>query len=277
MLKIERVRFGYDDEWVLDGIDLSVEDGELVGIVGPNGAGKTTLFRLVSGVRSPSEGRIHINGRNIASLSRAEAARLVSVAPQNPNLPASFTVMDLVLMARNPYLNLLQWEDRGDMQRVERAMEATNTLELARRPLRGLSGGERQRALIAMALAQDAPVMLLDEPTSNLDLSHQSRVMDLVVDLARERSAAVLVAMHDLSLASQYCDRLIMLADGKIFDQGSPGEVLTAENISAVYGVDVVTLSHPETGSPVVLPAVGRKPVASMALGAAGSQRTKYG
>lgn len=276
MLKIEEVRFGYGNGWVLDGIDLSVGGGELVGVVGPNGAGKTTLFRLLSGVRSPSEGRVYVNGQDTASLSQAAAARLVSVAPQNPNLPASFTVMDLVLMARNPYLNLLQWEGRGDVEKVERAMEATDTLALADRPMRELSGGERQRALIAMSLAQDAPVMLLDEPTSNLDLAHQARVMDLVVDLARKRSAAVLVAMHDLSLASQYCDRLIMLADGKIFDQGSPGEVLTAENISAVYGVDVVTLFHPETGAPVVLPASSSNLSLSTAHAASG-RRTGCG
>ncbi len=257
MLRVEGLTFGYGGGRVLDGLDLEVEGGELVGVVGPNGAGKTTLFRLVSGVRSPSAGRIRVQGRDISSLGASEAARLVSVVPQNPSLPAGFTVMELALMGRNPYLKLLQWERRGDLDAVGRAMQATDMLMLADRPIGALSGGERQRALIAMALAQEASVMLLDEPTSNLDLAHQAQVMDLVAALVRRRGAAALVAMHDLSLAAQYCDRLVMIAGGRVFAEGRPRDVLTAEKIASVYQTAVVVLSHPETGAPVVMPASG--------------------
>ena len=257
MLRIEGVEFGYDGRRVLDGLSLEVAGGELVGIVGPNGAGKTTLFRLVAGLRSPSAGRVLVCGRDVSSLSRADAARLVSVVPQNPTLPAAFTVGELVLMARNPHLKLLQWEGRRDLEAAARAMEATETIHLAGRPLGALSGGERQRALIAMALAQQAGVMLLDEPTSNLDLAHQSRVMDLLADLVARRGVAALVAMHDLSLAAHYCDRIVMLAGGRSHAEGPPREALTRENVAAVYGVEVVVMPHPETGAPIAIPASG--------------------
>ena len=254
MLKLRGVEFGYGEDRVLNGLSLDVAGGELVGVVGPNGAGKTTLFRLVAGLRSPSAGRIIVSGADVSTLSRAEAARLVSVVPQNPTLPAAFTVEELVLMARNPHLKLLQWEGRRDLDAAARAMEATETLHLASRPLGALSGGERQRALIAMALAQQAGVMLLDEPTSNLDLAHQSRVMDLVADRVTRRGVTALVAMHDLSLAAHYCDRIVMLAGGRSYAEGPPRKVLTRENVAAVYGVDVVVTAHPETGAPIALP-----------------------
>jgi len=191
----------------------------------------------------------------VAALEPSERARLVSVVPQNPTLPESFTVLDLVLMARNSHLRLLQWEGRADVAVAMRAMEATETATLAERTVGTVSGGERQRAVVAMALAQEAPVLLLDEPTSNLDLAHQTGIMDMIAKVMLERGAAVLVAMHDLTLAAQYCDRLLMLADGRSYSEGTPSEVLTVENISAVYGTRVFVLAHPEGGTPVVLPA----------------------
>jgi iron complex transport system ATP-binding protein len=229
----------------------------MVGVVGPNGSGKTTLLRLISGVLSPTAGRIRIGGRDVAELTVSQRARLVSVVPQNPALPESFTVLELVLMGRNAHLKLLGWESRADLEVARRAMEATQTLELADRPLGEVSGGERQRAVVAMALAQEAPVLLLDEPTSSLDLAHQTGIMDLVAKVIKERGAAVLLAMHDLTLAAQYCDRLIMLAEGRCFAEGPPAAVLTAENIAAAYGADVFVLDHPQGGTPVVLPASG--------------------
>jgi iron complex transport system ATP-binding protein len=255
MLVVNNIRFGYRDGRVLDGLDLEVSRGEIVGIVGPNGSGKTTLLRLISGVLRPSSGHIRIDGQDVAELGSGRLARLVAVVPQNPTLPDGFTVLDLVLMARNPHLKLLQWEGQVDLDIAVRAMEATEVLELADRPLGTVSGGERQRAVVAMALAQDTPVLLLDEPTASLDLAHQTGVMDMVARVVRERSVAGLVAMHDLTLAAQYCSRLVMLADGRSYAEGSPGEVLTVENIAAVYGTEVFVLSHPQAGTPVVLPA----------------------
>jgi iron complex transport system ATP-binding protein len=257
LLKVDGLRFGYGFETVLDGVGLEVGRGELVGLVGPNGSGKTTLLRVISGVLAASAGRVSVDGQDLAGLKASARARLVSVVPQNPQLPEGFTVRELVLMARNSHLKLLEWEGRGDVDRATRAMEETSTLELADRALGKVSGGERQRAVVAMALAQDAPVMLLDEPTSNLDLAHQTGIMDLVVRLMEERGTAVLVAMHDLTLAAQYCDRLVMLSEGRGFAVGSPSEVLTAANIEAVYGTEVFLVPHPLGGTPVVLPARG--------------------
>ncbi len=254
MLTVENLHFTYKDERILNGFDLQVRDGELVGIVGPNGAGKTTLLRLISGVLKPSRGVIRINGDDLAALKPTSRAKLVSVVPQNPQLPLSFKVLDLVLMGRNPHLGLLQWEGRRDMEISRWAMEMTDVWYLADRRISTLSGGERQRALVAMALVQEAPLLLLDEPTSSLDLAHQTEIMDLVRDVQQKRGGAVVVAMHDLTLAAQYCDRLAMLAEGRRYSDGPPGEVLTTENISRVYGASVVVLSHPQGGTPVVLP-----------------------
>ena len=254
MLVVEDIRFEYGGSPVLTGLELEVTEGELVGVVGPNGSGKTTLLRLISGVLSPSGGRIHIGDHDIGGLSASHRARLVSIVPQNPQLPLSFRVVDLVLMGRNPHLKLLQWEGRRDMEIARHAMELTETYHLADRRLGTLSGGERQRAVIAMTLAQEAPVMLLDEPTSNLDLAHQTRVMDLIRDLQERRRGAVLVAMHDLTLAAQYCTQVIMLAGGRAYASGRPESVLTAENISKVYGTEVFVIAHPQSGSPVVVP-----------------------
>jgi iron complex transport system ATP-binding protein len=190
-------------------------------------------------------------------LTAHDLSKLVSIVPQNPQLPAGFTVNEIVLLARNPYLKLFQWERFDDLKVAEIAMVTTETIELADRQFSTLSGGERQRVLIAMALTQDTKVMLLDEPISNLDLSHQIRIMDLIVNLVRSQGRIGLIAMHDLSLAAQYCDRIVMIADGKIFADGIPSQVLTPTNISAVYGADVIVVSHPVTGMPVVLPLSG--------------------
>ena len=257
MLSVEDLQFNYGDGRLLAGLDLAVEAGELVGIVGPNGTGKTTLLRLISGIYEPLSGRIVINKQDIGLLTAHDLSKLVSIVPQNPQLPAGFTVTEIVLLARNPYLKLFQWERIDDLKVAEVAMMTTETIELADRQFSTLSGGERQRVMIAMALTQNAQVMLLDEPISNLDLSHQIRVMDLVVNLVRSHKKIGLIAMHDLSLAAQYCDRIVMIAGGMIFADGTPSQVLTATNISAVYGADVIVISHPVTGMPVVLPSSG--------------------
>jgi iron complex transport system ATP-binding protein len=261
MLVVDNIHFAFRDGPVLDGLGLEAGGGEIVGVVGPNGSGKTTLLRLISGVLRPSSGRIRVDGQDVMELSASRLARLIAVVPQNPALPNGFTVLDLVLMARNPHLKLLQWEGQADLDIAVRALEATETLGLADRPLGTVSGGERQRAVVAMALAQETSVLLLDEPTSNLDLAHQTGVMDMVARVVRERGAACLVAMHDLTLAAQYCSRLVLLADGSAFADGPPAEVLTARNIAAAYGTEVFILSHPQGGTPVVLPAGERRGV----------------
>lgn len=254
VLAVEDVHFSYRGTPVLQGLSLKARTGELVGIVGPNGSGKTTLLRLISGVARPSRGSISVDGTDLATLKASHRARLVAVVPQAPHLPPEFTTLELVLLGRNPHLRLLQWEGRHDLEVVLSAMEMTGILHLAKRPVGTLSGGERQRALVAMALAQEAPVLLLDEPTSSLDLAHQTSIMDLVSAIQRERGGIALVAMHDLTLAAQYCQRLVMLSAGRGYADGPPQAVLTPENISRVYGAEVLVLPHPCSGTPVVLP-----------------------
>ena len=254
MLEIRDVHFSYNGLPVLRGLSLSVGPGELVGVVGPNGAGKTTLLRLIAGVLTPSSGHVRVSGLDLRSTKPAERARMVAAVPQSAQVPKGFTVLDVVLMGRNPHLGLLQWEGKRDLQVAARAMEQTGIAHLAERQATELSGGEQQRVVVAMALAQEALALLLDEPTSNLDLAHQQRVMELVRGICRERQGAVVVSMHDLTLAAQSCDRLVMLAGGRVWAQGTPAKVLTAENIRKVYSVDVVVARHPQSGGPVVLP-----------------------
>jgi iron complex transport system ATP-binding protein len=253
MLQVEKIQFAYKGQKILDGLDMRLDDGEIVGLVGPNGAGKTTLLKLISGVLRPDAGRIVIGGVDVSSVSSGDRAKLTAVVPQDPQLPLSFRVLDLVLMGRNPHLKLLQWEGQKDLEMASRAMSLTNVEHLADRTLETLSGGERQRAVVAMALAQEAPLLLMDEPTSSLDLAHQTRVLDMIVDVQEKRGGAVLIAMHDLTLAAQYCDRVVMLSHGAVHAEGTPGEVLTAENVGAVYGTAVYVMSHPTEGTPVVV------------------------
>jgi iron complex transport system ATP-binding protein len=255
MIITEDLRFSYGDRPILDGLDLRVDRGEIVGIVGPNGAGKTTLLKLISGVMRPTGGRVVVDGMDFNSTGDAERARLVSVVPQNPQLPAGYRALDVVLMGRNPHLRTFEWEGAHDVELAARAMRLTDVWEMAARPISSLSGGERQRTVLAMALAQASPVMLLDEPTTNLDLAHQIGIMDLVRGLLPESLKCAVVAMHDLTLAAQYCDRLVMLSEGKSYAEGPPSEVLTEENIRAVYGASVFVVAHPQSGTPVVLPA----------------------
>jgi len=257
MLEVTDIRFSYSDHQVLNGLSFAVDAGELFGVVGPNGSGKTTLLKLITGVLSPDDGVVLVNGVGINELRSRERAKQIAVVPQDPQLPVGFSVLDLILMGRNPYLGLFEWESKSDLQVATSAMEYTGVTHLAGRKLDELSGGERQRVVVSMALAQEASVLVLDEPISNLDLLHSSGIMDLVRWVQGERKGASVVAMHDLTLASLFCDRLMMISGGSCFVIGSPEEVITADNIRRVYGANVVILEHPETGTPVVVPSSG--------------------
>lgn len=253
VLNVKDLSFSYSGIPVLNGFDLSVNSGEFVGLVGPNGTGKTTLIRLMSGVLKQEAGVVEILGSRLDRMRPAERARLVSVVPQNPRTPSGLTAWELVLLGRNPHLGMLQWEGRNDAEIAQSSMVATSTDDLAAREIDSLSGGERQRVLIAMALAQQCPVMLLDEPTSNLDIAHQPAIMDLLTTLKSRDDGVVVVAMHDLTLAAQYCDRIVVIHEGRNFADGKPLDVLTEEIIRDVYGVQVRVLSHPDTGMPVIV------------------------
>ena len=254
MLTANKISFSYNNNPFVDGISFDVKAGEIVGVIGPNGSGKTTLIRLISGILPLSEGSISLNGISIEDLEPRERARLVSVVPQNANLPNGLTVLDLVLLARNPHLSIFQLEGRSDIEIAIRAIQDAGIESLFDRYVDSLSGGEKQRAVIAMALAQQCPILLLDEPTSNLDLTHQSAIMNTIVKTMESKSAAVLITMHDLTLAAQYCTHLIMLSNGGIHAQGMPTDVLSTKNIEEVYGTSVDILSHPDRDTPIILP-----------------------
>jgi len=243
---------GYAEDPVLREVSLSAERGRFVGVVGPNGSGKTTLVRALSRVLPPLDGRVLLDGIDIYEMRAAAVARRLAVVSQDNAVYFEFSVREVVLMGRAPYLSRFGIERPRDYDIAGECMELTHTTLLADRPITALSGGERQRCMIARALAQRPDVLLLDEPTAHLDINHQIEILDLTRSLTAERGLATVVVMHDLNLASQYCDHLVMLARGRVFAAGTPAEVVTEERIRAAYGTDVQVRRHPATGRPYV-------------------------
>lgn len=257
MVELTDVTLGYNGRPVLRGLDLKAKPGEMLGLVGPNGSGKSTLIKGIAGVVSPFSGRIVINGCDIKTLKREELARIVATVPQNPVLPAAFTAFEIVLMGRTPHLGLLRYEGRSDFAIAWAAMEMTRTQTFAERRISELSGGEQQRIIIARALAQQPKVLLLDEPTAHLDINHQLEILDLIKSLCLEQALTVVAALHDLNLASQYCDRIVLLNGGRIYVEGTPSQVLTAENIKRAYGAEVCVYPHPINQLPTTFVTAG--------------------
>jgi len=253
-LEVQSLGLAYDGRnVVMRGLTFQVMPGEMVGLIGPNGSGKSTIIKALSRFISPYSGEILLDGKNISKIPRGDLARLLGVVPQMPLLPSAFTAFEIVLMGRNPHLGLFQYEGPRELAIAWRAMEMTAIQAFAERRISELSGGEIQRIVIARVLAQETKVILLDEPTANLDISHQAAILDLILNLCRENSLTVLAVLHDLNLASQYCDRLIMINNGRIHAQGIPGEVINSQNIKEVYGADDCVYAHPVNGLPTVL------------------------
>jgi iron complex transport system ATP-binding protein len=244
-LRLQNVTLGYGKKITLSDITMEANPGEIVGIIGPNGSGKTTLIRGMTRLISPISGNIHIDGRNIRNMKTNELAQYIAVVPQNTELPKLFTAFEVVLMGRTPHLGLLRYEGKNDIAIVRKAMDATQTWSLAQRRVGELSGGEIQRIIIARALAQEPHIMLFDEPTAHLDINYQIEILDLVRRLCLEQNLIILVALHDLNLASQYCSRLIILHDGKIHSQGDPRDVINEKTIKEVFGAHVYITPHP--------------------------------
>ncbi len=242
----------YGERRVLHGVDLAVQQGEIVALTGPNGAGKTTLLRVVSGTLRPCSGAVRWQGQDLLALSPRERARIVAVVPQARALPPAFTVEQAVMLGRTPYLSWLGAPSARDRAAVQQALEETDLAPLASRRLAQLSGGEQQRVLLARALAQETPVLLLDEPTTHLDLHHQANILQLVSRLSRERGLTVLMVIHDLNLAARFADRVALLDHGALLAVDEPQMVLTADRIAAVYDVPVHIL-HTRPGRPVVV------------------------
>src|SRR5512143_1473860 len=253
MLKIENLTVAYNARRILHGVSLDVIAGEIVTLIGPNGAGKSTLIRAVSGVVPIESGETSIDGQSLKQLTTTERARRLAVVPQARNLPPAFSVYESILLGRTPYLGWFGRTSPADHERVRHALELTQLQSLADRRVGELSGGEQQRVLLARALAQDTPVMLLDEPITHLDLQHRESLVHLVRELAIGKSLAVLMVLHDLNLASLYADRISLLVEGKIEATGTPSEVLTETTLSRVYHVPVHIIPHPEYGNPLIL------------------------
>jgi iron complex transport system ATP-binding protein len=252
ILTLENIGHCYGNQRALAGIDLSLMDGEILGILGPNGSGKSTLLKVLDGLLTPMEGEIRIHGRLFRDLNRSELARDVAMVAQENYFRFSFTALEVVLMGRYPHLKRLQFESRKDLDVAHNALKATYALDLADRPIHELSGGERQRVLIARALAQEPKVILLDEPTSFLDLKFKREMFRLISSLSRDQGLSVVVVSHEIDLVAAYCSRLVMLKKGEVYTTGEPEAVVTAENIGAVYECPVTVDTNPRTGSPRV-------------------------
>ncbi len=253
-LAVRGLGAGYPSRDVLHDIDLDVARGELVALLGPNGCGKTTLLRAITGVLHVSQGSVAIGGVQAAALKPAEIARRVATVAQSATLPEGFTSFECVLLGRTPHLRLLQSEGPRDIAVVRAAMERTGCWDLRDRLATQLSGGERQRVVIARALAQEPDLLLLDEPTSHLDLQHQVEAFRLVLDLCRDQDLAALAVVHDVTLAATFADRIALMSGGRIVAAGPPARVLREDLLRRVYGIPVRILAHPVTGRPIAVP-----------------------
>jgi iron complex transport system ATP-binding protein len=252
MIEVDSIFFRYHQDWVLQDVSFQLRKGEFVGVIGPNGSGKTTLLKILYRLLSPQQGEVFFDRLSLKKMSRGEIAKKIAVVAQETYPAFPFRAIEMVLMGRSPYLGHLMFESPKDLEIAKKAMEWTETLPISQRPIDELSGGERKRVYIARALAQEPEMILLDEPTSNLDIHHQVEFLDLVLSLNREKGLTILMASHDLNLASEYCDRLIFLQNGKIYKMGSPEEVMTRENIEKVYGCEVWVDRNPVSGMPRV-------------------------
>ncbi len=257
MIELDRVTFSYGTQAVLEDITCSLPQGGFTGLLGPNGAGKTTLLRLACGTLIPAAGSVHLRGKDLRDLPRPEVAREIAVVGQQSFPGFGYTVKEIITMGRTPYLPPSGWLSTRDHQLVERAMEETEVTDLADRLLTEVSGGERQRVLIAMALAQEPALLLLDEPTSHLDVHHQFEVLELLRRLNREKGTTILATFHDMNLAASYCSRTILLDSGRLSAQGTPAEVLTADRLASVYKARAWVGKDPYLGRPLFLFAPG--------------------
>ena len=252
VLQAESLVCGYDNLPVLKSICLKLSPGDFVGAIGPNGCGKSTLIRALSGVLPAQSGQVTLGERPVSQMSRREIARQIAVIPQDTTTTFSFSVLEMVLMGRTPHIGRFKAAGPRDLKVCQWAMDRTHSLNLQDRPITALSGGERQRVFVARALAQEPKILLLDEPTTHLDLNHEVEILDLLNELNREYKMTLFCASHDLNITAEYCSQLLLMQEGRVVAAGSPDEIITPENISNVYGVEVIVEGSPATGSPQV-------------------------
>jgi iron complex transport system ATP-binding protein len=253
-LSVDGIDCSYNSTQVLKDVRLQVGRGDFVGIIGPNGSGKTTLLKAISATLKPAKGAILLEDVDVHSIKKLDLAKKMAVVPQETSILFDFTAFDIVMMGRNPHVDRFRFETSKDVAAVKKAMKLAGCLEFAQREVGSLSAGERQRVAIARAIAQEPSVMLLDEPTSHLDINFQLETMALLRDLSDNAKLTVIAVFHDLNLAARYCRTLIILKDGKILAAGNCADVFTKENIKKAYGVDVDVRYHPLTQSPYIIP-----------------------
>ncbi|MGW0251556.1 ABC transporter ATP-binding protein [Nocardia goodfellowii] len=262
-LAAEEVTLGYGDRVIVDGLTLDIAPGVVTTVIGPNGCGKSTLLRSLGRLLKPHEGRVVLDGKAISSMKTKDVARVVGMLPQTPVAPEGLTVADLVARGRHPHQSWLRQWSATDEAEVLTALEQTGIADLADRPLDELSGGQRQRAWISMALAQGTDILLLDEPTTYLDLAHSLEVLDLVDRLHDDMGRTVVMVLHDLNLAIRYSDQLIVMRTGQIIAQGAPGDIISAELLQEVFGLSATVLEDPVSGRPMIVPIGTRHVLAS--------------
>ena len=265
LLHAETLDIGYGERLVVAQLSLDLVKGGVTALVGPNGSGKSTLLKTLARLLKPKAGAVYLDGKSITRMHTAEVAREIAILPQGPVAPAGLTVGELVEQGRFPHAGALRMLRQQDYRYIEEALTLTDMMEFAHRALDSLSGGERQRAWIALALAQATPVLLLDEPTTFLDIGHQLEVLELVKRLNVEKGMTIILVLHDLNQAARYADRMIALDGGRIVADGTPEDVLTTSLLSDVFGVRAHIIKDPERGTPVCLPyasadAVKREP-----------------
>jgi iron complex transport system ATP-binding protein len=256
-LEIERLTLGYGERDVVHELDLVIHPGEVTAIVGPNACGKSTLLRSMTRLLPPRSGRVLFDGKSVHSMPAKQLARRLGLLPQSPIAPEGITVGDLVGRGRHPHQRTLSRWSHADDRAVTSALRATDTLGLVDRAVDELSGGQRQRVWIAMALAQESEILLLDEPTTFLDVSHQVEVLDLLTELNRANGTTIVMVLHDLNLAARYADHLIALREGRLYASGRPSEILEPGLVKDVFGMPSTVIDDPVSGKPLMIP-IGR-------------------
>lgn len=254
LLEVDNLKFGYGDDLVLNGISFNVKKGEFLSIIGPNGSGKSTLLKTLNNLYPTKSGEISLEGNNVKSLKKKDLAKKMALVLQDNNIEYDFTVEDIVLMGRHPHKGRFERENADDYKIVDESLEMTNTLDLKDRLVTEISGGERQRVMIAKALAQKPSLILLDEPTSHLDINHQIEILKLLKNMNEELGTTIVLVIHDINLGIRYSDRVIMLNEGKIVEIGNSERVITKDNIKLAYDIDVAIEKNLYTDSLYITP-----------------------
>lgn len=255
-LNADNITLGYGDKAIVDGMSFSVPDGKVTIIIGPNACGKSTLLRALARLLKPKNGQVQLDGQDIGKIPTKQVAQKLGLLPQTPVAPQGILVADLVARGRTPHQSAFQQWSTADEEAVLDAMQATQTLDLSSRRIEELSGGQRQRVWIAMALAQQTELLLLDEPTTYLDLPHQIEILNLVRRLNRKQGRTIVVVLHDLNLACRYADHIVALRDGKIIEQGKPVDIITPDVIRRVFNLECEVITDHLSGTPMVVPSV---------------------